>query len=164
MDNSELFEYVEEVARTLTVAPDQSEGDVVFYDYFQPFRRPYSLCEVKDKYQIEAENRGIVPGFLGFENFFWPKRALLDRIRAAKREGLTKEQAKWTLVTARKIRERETTRKLYKEVQVLEEAINYALKKNTEIKKLILKNEQVARDGFEKLCFLKKFRCHHNLT
>ena len=58
MDNSELFEYVEEVARTLTVAPDQGEGDVVFYDYFQPFRRPYSLCEVKDKYQIEAENRG----------------------------------------------------------------------------------------------------------
>lgn len=58
MDDSELYEYVEEVTSPLTVAHDESGGDVVFYDYFQPFRRPYSLHEVKDKYQIEAEKRG----------------------------------------------------------------------------------------------------------
>lgn len=161
MDDSELYEYVEEVTSPLTVAHDESGGDVVFYDYFQPFRRPYSLHEVKDKYQIEAEKRGIVPVFLEFENFFLPRRALLDRIRNAKEKGLTKEQGKWTLITARKIREMETTRTLYKEVQELQEAIKYALKKNREIKKLILKNEGVARDGFEKICFLKKFHCHH---
>ena len=59
--------------------------------------------------------------------------------------------------TAKKIRERDTTRTLYKEVQELQEAIMYALKKNKELKKLILKNEEISRDGFEKICFMKKF-------
>ena len=59
--------------------------------------------------------------------------------------------------TAKKIRERSTTRTLYKEVQELQEAIMYALKKNKELKKLILKNEEKSRDGFEKICFMKKF-------
>lgn len=158
MDDFDLYAYVEELRRTVThVQHDQRNEDVVFFDYFQPFRRPYSLCEVKDKYQIEAEKRGIVPDLLEFENFFLPKRTLLDRIRDAKREGLTKEQVKWTLKTAKKIRERDTTRTLYKEVQELQEAIMYALKKNKELKKLILKNEEISRDGFEKICFMKKF-------
>ena len=93
MDDFDLYAYVEEVGRTLThVEHDQSNEDVVFFDYFQPFQRPYSLSEVKDKYQIEAEKRGeflnfeqslnfngcfncpgIVPDLLEFENFFLPK-------------------------------------------------------------------------------------------
>lgn len=59
MDDFDLYAYVEEVGRSLThVEHYQSNEDVVFFDYFQPFRRPYPLCEVKDKYQIEAERRG----------------------------------------------------------------------------------------------------------
>ena len=60
-------------------------------------------------------------------------------------------------ITAKKIRERETTRSLYKEVQELQEAIMYALKKNKELKKLIIENEEISRVGFEKICFMKKF-------
>ena len=56
-----------------------------------------------------------------------------------------------------KIRDRETTRKLLTEVQELRDAVKYASKKNTEIKKIIKKNEKVVREGFEKICFMKKF-------
>ena len=51
-----------------------------------------------------------------------------------------------------KIRDRETTRKLLTEVQELRDAVKYASKKNTEIKKIIKKNEKVVREGFEKIC------------
>ena len=56
-----------------------------------------------------------------------------------------------------KIRDRETTRKLLTEVQELRDAVKYASKKNTEIKKIIKKNEKVVRKGFEKICFMKKY-------
>ena len=56
-----------------------------------------------------------------------------------------------------KIRDRETTRKLLTEVQELRDAVKYASKKNTEIKKIIKKNEKVVKEGFEKICFMKKF-------
>jgi len=159
MDDFDLYEYVEEVSRGLTPLDhgQTTYEDVVFFDDFQPFQRAYSVSEVKENYHVEAEKRGIVPDLLEFENFFLPKRALLDRIRAAKKKGLTKEQAKWTRITAMKIRDREIIRKLSTEVQELHEGVKYASKKNTEIKKIIKENEEVVREGFKKISFLNKF-------
>ena len=54
-----------------------------------------------------------------------------------------------------KIRDREITRKLATEVKELQDAVKYASKKNTEIKKIIRENEEVVQEGFKKICFLK---------
>ena len=60
MENFDLYEYVEEVSRGLTPLDhgQTTSEDVVFFDDFQPFQRPYSVREVKEKYHVEAEKRG----------------------------------------------------------------------------------------------------------
>ena len=60
MDDFDIYQYVEEVSRDLPpLDHDQmTNEDVDSYDYFPPFRRPYPVTEVKDKYHVEAEKRG----------------------------------------------------------------------------------------------------------
>jgi len=139
----DLYDFVEEVTRGLTpLDPEQIRGeDVIFFDSFEPFQRPYSEHEVKDKHCVEAERRGIVPDLLQFEDFLLPKRSLLDRIKL-KKGHLTRDQLKWILSTSKKLRERAAVLKLEEEVRELKETLFYARKKNKEIKRVIKKNEQ----------------------
>ena len=60
MDDFDIYQYVEEVSKDLPpLDHDQmTNEDVDFYDYFPPFRRPYPVTEVTEKYHVEAEKRG----------------------------------------------------------------------------------------------------------
>ena len=70
MDDFDLYQYVEDVTKDLPPLDDDQmrneDSDVVFFDYFQPFRRPYSNTEAKEKYHVEAEARGEVYNFNNF--------------------------------------------------------------------------------------------------